>query len=211
VGSTDDERSAALQYARSIAEDPANVAELVEGEEDEMFWLILGEGEYAKADYWRWKPALGPLGVRAWLVDADNKQDSHVSRALIESTTDVHDRVYVLDCIWELFVLVGSEARGKRKDIRLALNVAKDLSVATSSSRPFCPTVHVLILPSQLPADLRLTFRELDEADLNRGSIPDHMNLLSCAEAFEHLRKTSWERNTLTDETMLPLGLHTGQ
>ena len=35
VGSTDAERTAALQYARSIAEDPDNVAELAEGEEDE--------------------------------------------------------------------------------------------------------------------------------------------------------------------------------
>lgn len=44
------------------------------------------------------------------------------------------------------------------------LNVsAQQLSSATSFSKPFRPTVHVLILPSQLPADLRLTFRELDE------------------------------------------------
>ena len=76
VGSTGAERTAALQYARSIAEDPDNVAELAEGEEDEMFWLILGEGEYAKADYWKWKPSLGPICARAWLVDADSKQNS---------------------------------------------------------------------------------------------------------------------------------------
>ncbi|EKM54575.1 uncharacterized protein PHACADRAFT_258517 [Phanerochaete carnosa HHB-10118-sp] len=211
LGSTDDERSATLQYARSIAEDPTNVAELIEGEEDEMFWLILGEGEYAKADYWRWKPTLESLDVRAWLVDADNRHNSYVTRALIESAADIHDRVYILDCIWELFVLVGSEARGKRKDIRLAHKVATDLSAVISSSRPFCPTVHAIILPSQLPADLRLAFRELNEADLNHGSIPDHMNILSSTEAFEHLRKTSWERSLLADETMLPLGLHPGQ
>ena len=65
--------------------------------------------------------------------------------------------------------------------------------------------MHVLILPSQLPADLRLTFRELDEAELvssdriqshdaelsvlqNHGVIPDHMNLLSSVEATEHVR-----------------------
>lgn len=211
LGSTEDERNAALKYARSIAEDPTNIAELVEGEEDEMFWLILGEGDYAKADYWRWKPSLGPICARAWLVNAEDKQNSHLSRATITSAADVHDRVHLLDCVWEFFVLVGSDARGKRTDIRLALSVARDLSSATAASRPFSPTIHVLILPSQLPADLRLTFRELDEADLNRGSVPDHMNLLSYTEAFEHLRKTSWERSVLADKTMLPLGLPAGQ
>lgn len=146
LGSTEDERRAALQYARNITEDPTNVVELIEGEEDELFWLILGEGEYAKADYWKWKPALESLDVRAWLVDADNKQNAvslflfhrvhdclltshlilqHVSHAFVESAADIHDRVHVLDCIWEFFVLVGSGARGRRKDIRLALSVAK--------------------------------------------------------------------------------------
>lgn len=77
-GSIEEERRAALEYARGIASDPSSVVELKEGgdDEDEMFWLILGEGEYAKADYWKWKPTLGSLGVRAWLVDADSQQSS---------------------------------------------------------------------------------------------------------------------------------------
>ena len=32
--------------------------------------------------------------------------------------------MYIVDCVWEYFVLVGSEARGQRRDIRLALAVA---------------------------------------------------------------------------------------
>ena len=26
-----------------------------EGDDDEMFWMILGGQDYAKADYWRWR------------------------------------------------------------------------------------------------------------------------------------------------------------
>jgi hypothetical protein len=32
--------------------------------------------------------------------------------------------VFIIDCIWELFVLVSRDARGKRRDIRLAVSIA---------------------------------------------------------------------------------------
>jgi hypothetical protein len=77
-------------------------------------------------------------------------------------------------------VLVGAKARGSRQDIRLALSSAKvhkvllyfwhsplkcsqDLSLRNTVDRPFMPPVHVLILPSKLPSDFRLHFRDLDE------------------------------------------------
>lgn len=37
------------------------------------------------------------------------------------------------------------------------------MSKKLAPSRPFPPTLHVLVLPSQLPLDLRLNFRNLDE------------------------------------------------
>jgi len=94
----------------------------------------------------------------------------------------IQESVYVINCIWELFVLVGKNARGHRKTIRWAVELSKvthrffyfvvqtqyfssqKLSSATASERPYAPTVHVLILPSQLPIDLRLGVRDLDEA-----------------------------------------------
>ena len=33
--------------------------------------------------------------------------------------------MFLVDCIWELFVLVGSEARGRRLEIRLAVHLAE--------------------------------------------------------------------------------------
>lgn len=77
----------------------------------------------------------------------------------------------------------------------------------SASSRPFTPTVHVLVLPSRLPLDLCLNLRELDDAEevsmhmvsanppsysvnlnQNNGEVPDHMNLLSSAQAQSHVR-----------------------
>lgn len=43
--------------------------------------------------------------------------------------------VFVLNCVWELFVLVGSEARGKRQDIRIALAAATVYSHSSSGLR----------------------------------------------------------------------------
>jgi hypothetical protein len=86
----------------------------------------------------------------------------------------------VLDCIWELFIYVGTEARDKRADIKLALAVAKvlngppgfricilsiskDIASGLAEQRPYTPTIHVLILPSQIPLDLQHHFRDLEE------------------------------------------------
>jgi hypothetical protein len=71
-------------------------------------------------------------------------------------------------------------------------------------SKPFSPTVHVLVIPTQLPLDMQHAFRDLDESEMvrltpfeclvygdhshqNEGSVPDHMNILSTNEAIEHV------------------------
>ena len=38
------------------------------------------------------------------------------------------------------------------------------MSQEISPSRPYPPTVHALVLPSQIPLDLRLSVRDFDEA-----------------------------------------------
>ena len=93
--------------------------------------------------------------------------------------------VYIIDCIWELYVVVGRNARGHKRDIQCALNLAlvglivllcfryahpvKELSSRVASARPYAPTVHVLVFPTQLPRDFRLTFRDLDELTIVRN------------------------------------------
>ncbi|KAI0365644.1 hypothetical protein BV20DRAFT_953838 [Pilatotrama ljubarskyi] len=208
-GSVPAERRAALEYAQGLASSPENVVELTEDESqaDEMFWMILGDGEYAKADYWQWRATAPSVDPRIWIVDA--KQGGQAARAVdtFGSQPEFSQSVYLLDCVWELFVLVGSEARGQRLDIRLALFIADALARKASSTRPFTPTVHALIFPSQIPTDLLLTFRELEESELNGGDIPDHMNLIPAGDAAIDLNSTTWTSAALQDHSMLPLGV----
>jgi hypothetical protein len=58
-GSMEQERHAAVTYAQGLAGKDGKVVELKEkedDEDDEMFWMMLGEDAYARADYWRWRP-----------------------------------------------------------------------------------------------------------------------------------------------------------
>ncbi|RPD78315.1 hypothetical protein L226DRAFT_567972 [Lentinus tigrinus ALCF2SS1-7] len=208
-GSTTAEQRAALGYAQSLAPSTESVVEFTEEEShaDEMFWMILGEGDYAKADYWKWRPAALIVDPRAWIVDAAH---SEVVRPIagFPSHPEFSQAVFLVDCVWELFVVIGSEARGRRLEIRLALHVAHALAAKASSTRPFTPTVHALIFPTQIPTDLLLTFRELDESTLNSGDIPDHMNLIPASDAEADLKSAAWTSAALQDHTMLPLGVN---
>ncbi|KAJ6500014.1 hypothetical protein C8R47DRAFT_1110051 [Mycena vitilis] len=206
-GSTSVQRDAALDYGRSLTSNPEDMVVLVENEndDDEMFWMVLGdEAEYAKADYWKWRSSIS-VSPRIWSVDAGRKN----ILSLVQSFRQEHSpstSVYIMDCVFEFFVLVPADARGKRRDIRLALSVAMDAATRLAPARPYTPTVHALILPSQLPVDLRIQFRDLEDVFLNEASA-EHMNILSSRDAETHLQTWSWTKSQLKDKTMLPLGL----
>lgn len=207
-GSTDAERQAAVKYASQISYGEANAIQLYESEndQDELFWMALGDDDFAKADYWQWRRQASDVDPRIWRVNVMADPPIVAVTSLWQEPTR-EKSIYIIDCIWELFVKVGPAARGDRASIKLALNAAKCFSEMSASSRPFSPTVHVLVLPSKLPLDLRLNLRELGDAEVNNGEIPDHMNLLSLTQAESHLRQHAWERLALQDQTMLPLGV----
>ncbi|KAJ7251553.1 hypothetical protein B0H12DRAFT_1234182 [Mycena haematopus] len=208
-GSTPVERDAAMDYAtKTLTSNPDEIIVLIENEndDDEMFWMVLGDdAEYAKADYWRWRPSVA-YTPRIWCADASQKNTISPVQSFRQEQTP-HISVYILDCVFEFFVLIPSGARGKRRDIRLALSTAMDAADRLASARPFTPTVHTLILPSQIPIDLRIQFRDLEEVFFNNADIPEHMNILSSREAQIHLQTSSWPKSQLKDTTMLPLGL----
>ncbi|RDX50089.1 hypothetical protein OH76DRAFT_481347 [Lentinus brumalis] len=208
-GSTAAEQRAALSYAQSLAPSTDSVVEFTEEESqaDEMFWMILGEGDYAKADYWKWRPTAPIVDPRAWIVDA-TQEEVFRPVAAFPGHPEFSQAVFLVDCVWELFVIIGSEARGRRLDIKLAVSVAHALAAKASPTLPFTPTVHALIFPTQIPIDLLLTFRELDESALNSGDIPDHMNLIPASDADTDLKSTTWTSAALQDHTMLPLGVN---
>ncbi|KAG1752937.1 hypothetical protein EDB19DRAFT_1670672 [Suillus lakei] len=210
-GSTPKERNAARDYAQASAVKGASIMELREGDndiDDEMFWMVLGDsGDYAKADYWRFRNNYAPSDPRCWIVDATVEGDPIRAVALISAETILQQSVYIIDCSLEFFVLVGKHARSKRSDISLAIQTVMAMAKRVAVSKPFSPTVHVLVIPTQLPLDMRHAFRDLDESQVNGGIVPDHMNILSATEAIEHLHTSSWEKAALRDHTMLPLGL----
>ena len=67
------------------------------------------------------------------------------------------ESVFVLDCIWELFVLVASGARGKRPDIQLALATAMVSSFSL-----------IFLLPS---ADIQPLFRAFQNEVSNQSRL----------------------------------------
>ena len=72
------ERTAALEYSKTLNPDgEKKMQEMEEGEEDEMFWLFLGEDDYAKADYWKWKKDSNSVSAfgdpRIWRVDVSER------------------------------------------------------------------------------------------------------------------------------------------
>jgi len=51
-------------------------------------------------------------------------------------------------------------------DAILTVLVDQAMAPLVATSKPFSPTVHVLILPTRLPLDMRHAFRNLDEIAL---------------------------------------------
>ncbi|KAF9565525.1 hypothetical protein CPC08DRAFT_815295 [Agrocybe pediades] len=208
-GSTDNEREAALKYVQTFSPDPITPIVLVEGEddEDEMFWMMLGNEEYAKADYWRWRRTTIDTDPKIWRVEADDGNHSITPITFISIEPTLQKSVYAVNFTWEFFVIVGKEARANKHSIKLAIDIVLKMASTVAPQRPYFPTVHVLIVPSQIPLDLRLGTRDLDEAWLNDGDIPDHMNLLHCSDALKHLATPVWNQTALKDPSMLPLGV----
>jgi len=140
-----------------------------------------------------------------WKISASlGNQFTHISSNSIPS---LEDNVFVLDAVWEVFVLVGAEARGRREDIHLALLIAKALVSSVGLLRPFIPPIHTLVFPSQVPQDLRLAVRGLSFEVRGEGEGVQHMNILSASQALDHLTTSQWHKAALGDKTLLPLGL----
>ncbi|KAG9094921.1 hypothetical protein FRC06_010332 [Ceratobasidium sp. 370] len=209
-GSTLRERDSAARYAKSIAGPEKEADEFDEGKEDPMFFMLLGEDPWANADYWKYRALLGRAAVRPRMFCIDAKDKKQPASILDSALTP--DSIVVLDGIFELFVLVGPEARARRTDILLGVHVAISIVSAMETQRPFTLPVHLVVLPSQMPLDLRAGyFRFLEDERVNTAGVPSHMNLLTLQEASEQLSAATWPRSRLQDHDFLPLGLHPSQ
>ncbi|PVG02391.1 hypothetical protein CPB86DRAFT_725416 [Serendipita vermifera] len=201
-GSLPLEREAAESYSKLLARDAVETATLEEGAEDDMFWVMFDEGSYANADYWRFRPQT-QLTPRLWEISKGEIQSLLPFCAL----DFVEDKVLMYDGVFELFVLVGEQARGRRDEIRLAIAAAESVAAASALTRSFPPPVHILIFPTQIPIDLRASFRLMDQYEMNSAEPPAHINLLTLAQAHAQLSQREWKLRDLKDHLFLPLGI----
>ena len=101
-GSAHSERDAALRYARALQEEAdaagaeKTVVEVEEGQEEELFWMFLGENEgYARASYWKWRKADAAKGTtsagadpRIWRVDCLKVREEVAETNFLTSSVD---------------------------------------------------------------------------------------------------------------------------
>lgn len=206
-GASPKEREQAVEYGKTLCAPDASPIEFEEDAEDEMFSMVLGAEEHARADFWRFRSVVDDCLVRLYRVHGPAQPKVQLLNEVAAECIDP-SAVFVLDGTFELFVIVGAEARGQRTDIKTAISVAQQLAAQHATSQPFTPPVHVLILPSQVPLDVRVGHvRFMDDELLNGGETPEHMNLIPLQEALDHLRQTAWPKSSLDDPSFLPLGV----
>lgn len=118
------------------------MVEFKERSEDAIFWMILGQAEYANAHHWKFRNHLDRLGARIYAIDS-SKTRTPVSRNFGRnwnkspefeiqvqvlpsvSARELQEGIFVIDCRLEVYILIKAEARGKRTDIQLALALAE--------------------------------------------------------------------------------------
>ncbi|CEL60808.1 hypothetical protein RSOLAG1IB_04047 [Rhizoctonia solani AG-1 IB] len=209
-GTTQYEREAAAAYGRMIAGPEKEIDEYDEGKEDPIFFVLLGDDAWANADYWKYRAALGKVAhqPRMFLIDARDKKQP-VSCHIPSTSKIAPDAIFVLDNMLEMIVTVGPEARARRTDILLAVHIAISIATSVETKRPFVPPVHLVVLPSQLPLEVKAGFfRFVSDETVNPIAAPLHMHLLTLSEASEQLSATTWPMSKLHDPTFLPLGIH---
>lgn len=205
-GSSEDEQKVALTFAATISQKSLPMIEFNEGSEDSVFWMILGQAGYANAHHWKFRNHLDRLGARIYAIDS-SKTRTPVQALPSAAARELVEGAFVIDCRLEVYILIKAEARGKRTDIQLALTLAENIASAAAHKRPFTPPVHVVVLPSKLPLELRAALRFCEEDTMNGGEVPDHMNLVTLSDAVDHMRRSIWPRSALADTKFLPVGV----
>ncbi|KAJ1304677.1 hypothetical protein OPQ81_005816 [Rhizoctonia solani] len=209
-GTTQAEREAAVAYGRMISGPEKGIEEFDEGKEDPMFFMLLGDHTWANADYWKYRALLGKAAYRPrmFLIDARDKKQP-VSCHIPSVNKIAPDTIFVLDGMLEMIVIVGPEARARRTDILLAVHIAISVATSVENKRPFVPPVHLVVLPSQLPIDVKAGFfRFVSDELVNPAGVPSHMHLLTLSQASEQLSAITLPMSKLRDPTFLPLGIH---
>ena len=234
-GSPASVRAAAVRFAQALAKSGStsarsaqDVVEVEEGAEDSQFWKVYDKNEmYASAWTHRHRElahtddsSLLDVQVqgRELRVHPWNDKGYYGAHDLLLPTRS--GKVSILNLRnRELFVIVGKDARSDRLRIACAIRTAEEMAVqlqaqlrGSVSSVAIVvprPAVHVLVLPSKLPCEIRAASRVWSDevADCLQGDSVSRMNVHSSTSALEQLAKRSWPRWSLLDANYLPVGV----
>ncbi|ODQ55419.1 hypothetical protein SAICODRAFT_17172 [Saitoella complicata NRRL Y-17804] len=152
-----DEVNAARKIAQEAAQDNT-IVDVREGAEPDVFLDALGGGaKYASASFWAKKPDHENYMVRLYTIELGNANEIFP----FDQSDLRPDNVHVIDGFFEMYVIVGRDARGKHEDIQLACDFAKDYTkhAFRADGRPFMPVATVLYPPSSVPRELRINIR----------------------------------------------------
>ncbi|KAI6366686.1 hypothetical protein MCOR21_005212 [Pyricularia oryzae] len=166
-----------LSCARLIGMDLALMGELVEvddGNEPPEFWNIFdGQMRAGSADHWRLKPNYQKYCGRLFRSDAGDQQQ--IAEISPFSQVDLDPAgIYIIDCFFEMYIVVGYGAQPQYASFRNALDFAQEYAILASSmeDRPFVPISTVVL--EGIPRDLKSVFRKWRDAasptKMNAGS-----------------------------------------
>jgi hypothetical protein len=212
-GSTALERETVSSHAREVFGSSVRVSEQDEGAEDKSFWTFLDKsGGYASAWHLRYRNVLPDLSAAPRLFHVSGSAVREHEGAFTASDVS-QDDIAVLVLPAEVYLLVGQDARSRRREIAMGLSCAEHLGKAIATRRlstlPSLP-VHALIYPTLEPRDLVASLRYW-EGNSARATA-QRVNVVSLATAKKELLNTSgkWRREVLQDRDYLPLGVGPG-
>lgn len=222
VGSTSSTRQIALQYARQFKsgskgqQTTTTIRQYEEGEEDEFFWTCFEESApYSNAWHHRFAPSLADNELQARLFSLQGQGSSKRLVNQIEfSLVDIRrDGLHILQLPLEIYVIIGPDARSRRKEMYTCIEAASTLAKNVSNQRGstiMTPPVHVVIFPTIPPRELKSAFRYWHDEHLNgkgwqRAKLG--MNVWEKRNALEQLESDEFQLWQVDDDLFLPVGV----
>jgi len=219
TGSTISLRLTALQYARQLKSDSRqrfHISEHEEGKEDELFWACFDKSApFSNAWHHQFTPHLADSDLQPRLFSI---QGTDSTKRLYDQTDfsliDVRrDGIHILQLPLEVYVLVGPDARSRRKEIQICIEAASSLAKEVSHRRGssiMTPPVHVVVFPTIAPRELKSAFRYWHDEHLNgkgwqRAGLG--MNVWERQSALQQLNCTEFPLWQVNDELFLPVGV----
>ncbi|RKF57655.1 putative gelsolin repeat protein [Golovinomyces cichoracearum] len=168
------------------------IEEVEEGKEPSEFLQIFGDNVQMpdSADYWELKPKFPKYRARLFVADESSKEKISEIKPFNQQDLSGHQKIYIVDVFFEIYILIGSEAQSQYSAFHNALIFVQEYSIlaAGMEERPHVPPVKVIL--SGITRDLKAAFRKW-----KNGQAPSHqcqsessLLMLPLTEVLEALR-----------------------